>query len=353
MIYLCFDTNIYIKLLLDNFKDKSFFAPASDDTNSIILELEALTESDYYKILLPEVVELEIAKQNNNIAEDIIKNCSALNVTIEDAKKKIWGENHDLISQLMNTIDTYKETKLHVWKKYYQQLIKLFSNPSIIKLNLTPEIICETEKRKIMGLITEKQINDLYIIDTLYCFMNKCITNDDKVYLVSFDNGFFEKNKLKEKYKHKDFDIHVIYGIKQFEKQLNLKLIDDNLHDQQQRNNSNKSDIFYDIDYESDEFLEKVAQEDMKYICEMVTSFETNVLKQSDAVQIIRKELIERISKKLEKCRMLDSWDDRSELKLYQWLECRSENELPLSSISELILISKNVEEYYDIHVSI
>lgn len=50
-------------------------------------------------------------------------------------------------------------------------------------------------------------------------------------------------------------------------------------------------------------------------------------------------------------CRRTMSWDNRSELKLYSWLEEHSENEISELDINELIVIRKNIIEYLQIHL--
>lgn len=349
MIYLCFDTNVYIKLLLDNIKNESFFDSISDESSLIISELHALLESEYYTILLPEVIELELEKQNASITKDILNNCNLLKTTIEETKKNIWNENHELVLKLHSTIDTFRDNKITIWQKYYQQLIELFLEKNVVKLALSPDIICETEKRKIKGLITDKQVNDSLLIDTLHFFMKYQVKDNDKVHLITYDNGFFEKDQLSKKYRRDDLEILVLYGIEQFEEKINMKHIHLSSKTEQ---GIGAEEFDINTDYESEEYLEKMKQDENDYIGEMVEDFESKALKQPDYIQIIRKGLIENIKKKLEKCRELDSWDNRSELKLYQWLENRNENELPLSSISELIVISKNVDRYFDIHLN-
>jgi len=52
----------------------------------------------------------------------------------------------------------------------------------------------------------------------------------------------------------------------------------------------------------------------------------------------------------LEKCRSKISWNDRSEIKLYLWLNNRYEINLYYSKLSNLFLIRNNLEEYLKLH---
>lgn len=57
------------------------------------------------------------------------------------------------------------------------------------------------------------------------------------------------------------------------------------------------------------------------------------------------------ITSLLAACRRTKSWDNRSELKLYSWLNEHSEEEVTLENIQELKIIRKNLIEYLQIHL--
>lgn len=63
-------------------------------------------------------------------------------------------------------------------------------------------------------------------------------------------------------------------------------------------------------------------------------------------------ELLNDIVALLSACRRTLSWDDRSELKLYQWLNCHSENELSELHKEELLEIRESVRSYLELHFS-
>jgi hypothetical protein len=69
----------------------------------------------------------------------------------------------------------------------------------------------------------------------------------------------------------------------------------------------------------------------------------------ADVVQR-RRALVESIQNLLEACRACRSWDDRSELKLCQWLEYVDEYAIPFTSVSNLVSIEKNLGRYLEIH---
>ena len=73
--------------------------------------------------------------------------------------------------------------------------------------------------------------------------------------------------------------------------------------------------------------------------------------KSNKQIKFERSKYIEDIRDILKKCRSLSSWDDRSELKLYLWLNYHSENEIDLLSLSDILVIKNNLEKYYKIHI--
>lgn len=65
-----------------------------------------------------------------------------------------------------------------------------------------------------------------------------------------------------------------------------------------------------------------------------------------------RSELLTDIVALISACRRTLSWDDRSELKLYEWLNDHSENELNELCREELLEIRESVRSYLELHFS-
>lgn len=59
-----------------------------------------------------------------------------------------------------------------------------------------------------------------------------------------------------------------------------------------------------------------------------------------------RVKVIDNIKGILEKCRCLESCNDRSELKLYSWMENRTEEEIEISKLSDIININFDYLSY-------
>lgn len=62
--------------------------------------------------------------------------------------------------------------------------------------------------------------------------------------------------------------------------------------------------------------------------------------------------LINHIQELLKEIRSMDSWDDRSELKLFQWLENSDERTLNYRSLLELRNILNSLISYWAVHYS-
>jgi hypothetical protein len=67
-------------------------------------------------------------------------------------------------------------------------------------------------------------------------------------------------------------------------------------------------------------------------------------------VNRLRAELANAIRELLDQCRACSTWDDRSELKLGQWIEFVPEALVPYTSLSNLVRIRRNLERYLRIH---
>jgi len=63
-----------------------------------------------------------------------------------------------------------------------------------------------------------------------------------------------------------------------------------------------------------------------------------------------RKELIERAQLLLAEPRRCRSWDDKSELKLWNWIEHVPEAMIPYTSLPNLLRIADSLEEHLEIH---
>lgn len=148
MIYVCIDTNIYIKLLTDLVEEMDIYS--KEDTKSTILEeLNILAENEYIKLLIPEIVILELKKANKKYEDDFSLNYNKLMDSISSVCDSLWSETRDIKSKLLRLVEIEKEAKIKYWGEIYKYLEKLFDSSIVDKIYFTPEIMCHSQKRKI------------------------------------------------------------------------------------------------------------------------------------------------------------------------------------------------------------
>ena len=63
-----------------------------------------------------------------------------------------------------------------------------------------------------------------------------------------------------------------------------------------------------------------------------------------------RDESCNHIEEMLLKCRSCQSWDDKSELKLHQWIEYVPENMIRYTSLVNIFRIEESIKRYLRIH---
>lgn len=151
MVYVCIDTNIYIKLLTDLVEEIDIYS--KDGTKSTILEeLNILARNESIKLLVPEIVVLELKKANNRFEDDFSVNYNKLMESISLVCDSLWSETRDIKSKLLMLVEVEKEAKIKYWGEIYKYLEKMFDSEAVDKIYLTPEILCQSQKRKSFDL---------------------------------------------------------------------------------------------------------------------------------------------------------------------------------------------------------
>lgn len=355
MIYICIDTNVYIHMLTDiiDSSDKEY-----NDIPIQLEELNILCKKGVVTLLVPEVVKLEIQKANNKAEENYRRDYSILIDTIDKATLKLWNEIRDSRNKIISLTEKEQNKKISYWNNEYKKLILLFEKDYIQTIELTPDIICKGYKKKIADSITDSQMNDALIIESVYSHLKKnVLNNNDILFFVTGDKkDFFTKgevagfNILKKKFEMPIEKVYGLYSLKQLYKYINANYeVNLNQIDIKTRwEEFNKK--YPEWDFEDDEAInehDKIEEEINRAINNL---FENKLKDLPEEIRNIRKRILTEIEIILEKCRSKISWDDRSELKLYLWLNNRYEMNLYSSKLSDLFLIRDNLEEYLKVH---
>ncbi|MDU4589410.1 MAG: PIN domain-containing protein [Clostridium butyricum] len=338
MVNIFIDTNVYIRLLT-NEEDRKLFD-----------ELKVLVEHKAVQLIIPEIVLLELEKQNKTAQREFENELNKLQREVSEYSKSLWSEVRDVQDKISTLISEEKSKKKIMWDDNYTSLIDFLTSNYVKYIEFTPEIMCKGQKRIIAGRLVracENSSQDAYNIESIISYLEK---NDDneEVIICSNDIKDFSKDK-----KGRDgfYELHPILE-KNIMNAKCVKTIDKLM-----------KYINYGYEYiDNRELLEKYRKMNLDddynkkyedtYIEELSEKFNKNLLYTEKKVQKIRVTYIKEINNILAECRKLKSWDDRSELKLYSWLEEREESYINISKLSDLILISQNVKDYYNMHMN-
>jgi len=355
MIYICIDTNVYIHILTEVIENND---KEHNDAPIQLEELNILSQKGIIKLLVPEVVKLELQKANNKAEEDYKRDYSILIDTIDKAAAKLWNEIRDSRNKIISLTEEEQNKKISYWNNEYKRLITFFEKDYIQTIELTPDIICEGYKKKIADLITDSQMNDALIIESVYSYLKKKDWgNDDLLFFITGDKkDFFSKGEvagfqiLKKKFEMPIKRVYGLHSLKQLYKyidanyEVNLNSVD--LETRWEEFNKK----YPEWNFENDEAIEEHNKIEKDINVTINNLFEKKLQDLPEEIQNIRKRVLAEIEIILEKCRRKISWDDRSELKLYQWLNYRDEINLYSSKLSDLFLIRDNLKEYLKVH---
>lgn len=183
----------------------------------------------------------------------------------------------------------------------------------------------------------------------IYCKDTKLmlVTNDTKDFYKKSTGSDFRE--LKDELKDNTSNILGLEHINSLYKYINVNI---NLYKKIQQVHNEFSD--YLLDYIYDEYEKfKISREwywnEITY-SEVLNEFNKKN-KSFDEIKKIRNETLSDIKTILSNCRKLDNFNDRSKLKLYNWINGKSEDEFDILKLSELLIIRDNLKEYYQLHL--
>ncbi len=103
--------------------------------------------------------------------------------------------------------------------------------------------------------------------------------------------------------------------------------------------------------YETDEYFAAVEEVNAFYDRQLSQDFMTNIHPSlPDELRKKRNEGCDHIEEMLLKCRGCQSWDDKSEDKLSQWLEYVPEHMIRYTTLAHILRIEENIKRYLRIH---
>lgn len=381
MIYVTIDTNVYLDILLDpneydyNLKEKRYreiienkeedpYRYREDKLPLTLIPLKSLCENNAIKLIITEVTKLELEKHNSRYMEEIKRGYKQLEEVIK--KEKIWNNIAYIKNELQSVLEQNKKMNIENWNYGYEKLMELIQLENNIYLSLNPDIICNLYRKNIAGLLgnNEKEVenvtknNDYLFVNTIQEYFKNNKKENDYIFLVTKDKKDFRGEKvtkngliyydLKENFKDDKLDIKVLADMKSL-----YKLIDsyvDISKQIQQKTDEIFKETQQDSEYSEDSCWHNyIAWYDERIKDEILNEFNKKD-KSLDEIKELRIDVIRDIKNILSECRELSSWDDRSELKLYNWLEMNEEEDIDILRLSKLLIIRENLKEYKKIH---
>ena len=355
MIYVSIDTNVYINLLTEVMTNDNV---EENDIPSQLEDLNLLCKKGIVTLLIPEVVKLELQKFNSKVEEDYRNEYSKLINYIDKYSKSSWSEIRGVKNKIIDLIEEEQNNKVYYCEEEYAKLMVFFENDYIEHVELTSDAICKAYKKKISGLITDSQLNDALIIESIHgYFKQQEMDDNDLVLFISGDKkDFFVKGDragfkvLKDKFKISNHEVYGLYNLKQLYKYINANF-DVQLPEGEIETKWSEFEKKYpDWDFENDGVREEYTRIEENINVMINELFERKLQDLPKEIIDIRKRVLGEIENILLKCRDMISWDDKSELRLYRWLNSRAEINLYSSKLSDLFLIRENLQEYLSVH---
>ncbi len=178
MKYLFIDTNILVRIISQG-------KPGCEVVH--LDQLASCVRSSAIVLLLPEIVELELAKNWMNFNDRIDEAVGSLEKELQPAlNKSLWSEIVDIQKSLSIFLAEQKAIKIREARSRYEEVVKLLTMAQVVKLPFTPEIYFKGKKRIMAGRMPRQSNashSDACILETLAdhlsTFMPEGLTNSE------------------------------------------------------------------------------------------------------------------------------------------------------------------------------
>lgn len=354
MIYICLDTNVYIRLLSQG---RPGCEPRHFD------DLQTLVQGKAATLLVPEVVLLELQKEWPIIKEKIHTELDTF--TAEIKKIKIWNEVEDVKGSCIKAIDEQKKAKAKQAEGRYRAMDEFLTSnlPTVIKF--TPDILFRAKRRMISGRMPRTASEaDCMIWESLQAFFE---TNgqepDARLYFCSENHNDFAvsvemKNErvfsLHPALKAGMPQVHYVLDLEQLLRfargadepdEPTIEAIEEAL---EKKNKMHPPPV---EDFDDDRAVAEWIAYNEAWNSAAIDEFRRQTMPTlPEQLVMHREQLAKDIEALLHECRACKSWGDKSESKLMGRLEYVPAAMMPYTSLARLIRIKGNVEAYLRTH---
>jgi len=355
MMYVFADANIFVRIITQG-------RPGCELSH--FEDLVTLAEGDVVRVLVSEVLLLELEKQFCQLPQDFRSNCDRLKASLTKATENVWNEIDALKAMLLDVINTHINAKVGDCEKEAPRIMSFLRSASIKFIPLTHDIWLNTQKRRIAARLpqTKKSSDqDAAMVESLVSFFREA--HDDQARLIFCSENHCDfAVECGGKGKDMVFALHPLiqsnlppatYCVS-LEKAMRFARGYESLpeiNDKQIQNAADRRDMHDD---QEDEYwaLHRIVEELAEK--KSADQFKDEVLPTlPNDVKQVRTKLAGEIVELLRQCRACSTWDERSEYKLPQWVEYVPENMIPYTALPKLVRIKANLEEYLRRHQSL
>ncbi len=164
MIYIVLDTSIFVKVWTQS-------QPGNEIENLEVLA--ELGREDALRIVVPEIVSLEIESNWQSFPNDFGNATSGAKSTVEKALEKLsWNEIEGIKPAISTFVDDWKLKTCNECEQRYKVTQQFLAAENVIKVAFTPAIMCEGKKLMINGSMPKngRSDQDAFIVQSLICF---------------------------------------------------------------------------------------------------------------------------------------------------------------------------------------
>ena len=354
MIYCFIDTNIFIRIITQG-------RPGCEDEQ--FDALRTLVADELICLLLPEVVLLEIEKHFAALPKQIESNCDKVLDSVTKATQDAWNEIDSLKSQINERIKAFKGESVERCKKLTPDILNFLTSSPVELIPLTSDVLVQATRRRIAermpncrnsndqdAMIVESLVSRLGGIAERPTFLFCSENTSDFALSVPIQGGLDKRFVLDPKIQESLPKAHYSVNLAEM---LSIARGSESLPEPTNDEIENAIMIrdIHDMDEDEDIYFSLHGTVMQAIQKEAKRQFTEDVLPSlPEDVRQIRKELSDTAFRALRECRACETWTERSEYKLPQWIEYVEETMIPYTSLPKLVRIKNNLLDYLRIH---
>lgn len=351
MIYAFIDTNIFVRIATQG-------RPGCEQTH--FDDLRTLATEGLFRLLVPEVVLLELDKCFHRLPRDIESNCDKLCDAVNKATKDTWSEIDSLKVEVLNRIKDFKKTKATASKEISSDVLAFLNSEPVVTIPLSTQILLAAKRRQIaerMPNFRRSSDQDVLIVESLASYFSDCDDEEASLMFVSENTNDFALEIVADSLERRfALDPSIQDGLPQARFSTDLASMLRVVQGFEELPAPTTDEIKYaanmrdlhDVDEDEHWTFQQILTEAVHR--ESAKQFREEFLPSvPDDVQVLRNQLSTQVMSILAQCRRCPAWSERSEYKLPQWIEYVDEQMIPYTSLPKLVRIKNSLERYLDV----